>query len=794
MNSAMSPLRGFILTRHWREGAGGTELEFWAVTDEGPRQLRITGQAAVAFVRTAQRSQLDAALKGLSDRPTFKPVAMKTLRQEPVEAVYLPSSRRLLQLQRRLGEQGIELLEAEIRPTDRFLMERFINASVSVEGGVASGLEIQDPILKATERFRPTLRVVALDIETSARGDLYSVALEGVGERRVLMLDPGRSATDGSLGFDLQYCPDRRSMIVALNEWFAQHDPDAIIGWNLVQFDLQKLQACADENGIPLVIGRNRTAIDWRQHNRRDGFVFATIAGRLAIDGIEALKSAMWTFRSYSLESVSQALLGEGKSIEDRYQRMAEIERRFHEDKPALASYNLRDCTLTVRIFEKAKLLDFMLERANVTGLPADHFGGSIAAFSHLYLPRMHREGYVATGVSHTADDPYPGGFVMESKPGLYDSVLVLDYKSLYPSIIRTFLVDPVGLAEGRQAISSDDVVPGPNGTRFSRTKHCLPRIIGELWSDRDRAKKDRNEPLSQALKLLMNAFVGVLGAAGGRFYDPALAAACTLRGHEIIQQTRLLVEAEGYQVIYGDTDSVFIALRRAHDDSSAERVAGHLVHTINLWWNAHLRESLKLENFLEIEFDVHYRRFLMPTIRGSDQGSKKRYAGLITGDSGGDELVFRGLETARSDWTPLAQTFQQELFRRVFLKEPYDEYLRDFVGRLRTGELDAALVYRKRLRGSLSSYQRTTPPPVRAARLADEFNAKNGRPLQYQDGGWIEYVMTMNGPEPLEAVRSALDREHYVTHQLEPIADSILPMLGDRFAALISAQGEFAF
>ena len=88
--------------------------------------------------------------------------------------------------------------------------------------------------------------------------------------------------------------------------------------------------------------------------------------------------------------------MGEGKAIDNPYQRMAEIDRRFAEDKPALARYNLKDCELVTRIFAKADLLNFLLERATVTGLAADRSGGSVAAFSHLYMPRMHRPGFVA--------------------------------------------------------------------------------------------------------------------------------------------------------------------------------------------------------------------------------------------------------------------------------------------------------------------------------------------------------------------------------------------------------------
>jgi DNA polymerase II len=782
--------RAFILTRQWRDTREGVDLELWLATDDGPQAVLVKGQSAVAFVRESQLGEVEAAIRN-DAAFELKPLPLKTLAQEPVRGLYGQSYRAMLRLEKRLAERGVNLHEADIRPTDRFLMERFITASVTVEAkGEQGDAVLVNPRLKPTEPYRPPLRVVSLDIETSAMGELYSVALEGCGQRQVYMLGTPPEGPTAEIDFTLTYVPDRPALILALNAWFREYDPDAIIGWNLVQFDLRLLQACADQHGLVLSIGRSGKPIDWRAHGRREGYVFASIPGRLAIDGIEAMRSAMWSFPSFSLESVAQTLLGEGKDTDDPYHRMDEIERRFREDKPALARYNLVDCELVTKIFAKANLLDFVLERANATGLPADQSGGSIAAFSHHYLPRMHREGYVAPNIGIAHGESYPGGFVMESRPGIYDSVLVLDYKSLYPSIIRTFLVDPIGLAEGTLEPDESKTVPGPNDTRFSRTKHCLPGIITHLWQRRDQAKRDGNQALSQAFKLLMNAFVGVLGASGGRFFDPRLAAAVTLRGHEMMRTTRKLVEAEGYEAIYGDTDSIFIWLGRAHDEKEALAVGDRLVKLINGYWKDSLANELGIESFLEIEFDTHYKRFFMPTIRGSELGSKKRYAGLVEED-GSEELVFRGLETVRSDWTPLAQGFQRELFGRVFRREPYADYVKDCVRRLQAGELDDLLVYRKRLRGKLDSYDRTTPPQVRAARLADDYNARQGRPLQYQNGGWISYVMTLGGPEPIEARVASIDHEHYLTNQLEPIADAILAPLGDSLAALTNQQPE---
>lgn len=781
--------QGFILTRHWRDTADGCEISFWLATDAGARLVRVPSRPVVAFIPAHERARAEALLRREAD-VQLSPLALRDFHQRPVLGLYCRQYRRLLDCARLLRDAGLDVYEADIRPPERYLMERFITAPVCFSGKPAGDEGLTDARLKPAADYRPRLRLVSLDIETNARGDLYSIALEGCGQRQVYMLGPA-NGPDAEVDFRLDYCQSRAELLERLNAWLATHDPDAIIGWNLVQFDLRVLHEHAQRLQIQLRLGRGGAEMEWREHGQRRNHFFAAAAGRLLIDGIEALRSATWSFPSFSLENVAQSLLGEGKAIDNPYQRMAEIDRMFAEDKPALARYNLKDCELVTRIFAHAELLDFLLERASVTGLAADRSGGSVAAFEHLYLPLMHRQGFVAPNLGEREPQASPGGFVMDSRPGLYESVLVLDYKSLYPSIIRTFLIDPVGLIEGLRQPADETSVPGFRGARFSRTRHCLPAIVERIWQGREAAKRARNKPLAQALKIIMNAFYGVLGSSGCRFFDPRLASSITLRGHQIMRRTRELIEAQGHTVIYGDTDSTFVWLRRAHSDEEAARIGRALVQQINDDWRAQLRAEFGLESALELQFETHFRRFLMPTIRGAEEGSKKRYAGLVTLPDGSDGLVFKGLETVRTDWSPLAQRFQQELYRRIFHRQPYRDFVRDYVQRTLAGEFDELLIYRKRLRRRLADYQRNVPPHVRAARLADEYNDRLGRPRQYQNGGWIRYVITVAGPEPLEVRRAAIDYDHYLTRQLQPVAEAILPFVGDDFSALIDGQLE---
>lgn len=777
--------QGFVLTRHWRDTPAGTEVSFWLATDQGPRYIRLPVQTSVMFIPEAHRKPLDWLLKGERD-VELRPLQLCDFHHRPVLGLYTRQHRQLMDLEKRLRAAGVDVYEGDVRPPERYMMERFITAPVWFGGTPQATGVLSDAQMKPAPDYRPPLRLVSLDIETTAQGDLYSIALEGCGERQVYMLGPPNK-TD-AVDFKLDYCDSRAQLLERLNAWLATHDPDAIIGWNVVQFDLRVLHEHAQRLNVPLLLGRGEEAMSWREHGSRNHY-FAAAPGRLIIDGIEALRSATWSFESFSLENVAQTLLGEGKDISTPYQRMDEINRMFAEDKPALARYNLKDCELVTRIFEKTELLKFLLERASVTGLPADRSGGSVAAFTHLYMPLMHRAGFVAPNLGDKPPQASPGGFVMDSRPGLYESVLVLDYKSLYPSIIRSFLIDPVGLIEGLKHPDDRESVEGFRGARFSRTRHCLPSIVARVAEGREAAKREHNAPLSQALKIIMNAFYGVLGSSGCRFFDTRLASSITLRGHQIMRQTRQLVEAQGYEVIYGDTDSTFVWLGRAHSQEDASRIGQALVTHVNDWWREHLSTEFGLQSALELQYETHFTRFLMPTIRGAEEGSKKRYAGLVMRSDGHEEMIYKGLETVRSDWSPLARQFQQELYRLIFDRQPHQAYIRDYVRRTLSGELDELLVYRKRLRRRLDDYERNVPPHVRAARLADDYNDRLGMPRQYQRGGWISYVISVNGPEPLEVRQAPIDYDHYVTRQLQPVADAILPFVNDDFSTLVGGQ-----
>ena len=341
-------------------------------------------------------------------------------------------------------------------------------------------------------------------------------------------------------------------------------------------------------------------------------------------------------------------------------------------------------------------------------------------------------------------------------------------------------------------------------GINVCKPDAILPNIINELWDARDQAKRDNNAAMSQAIKIIMNSFYGVLGTPGCRFFDYRLPSSITLRGHQILTHSKTLIEARGHQVIYGDTDSVFVCLKDLPENISnrqIDQLGRALATELNQWWCGHLADDYQLDSGLEIEFETHYRQFVMPTIRGADKGSKKRYAGIAVPvndrcDSEDGELIFKGLEAVRTDWTPLARQLQRELYKRVFAGEPLETikaFLLQLIASLRAGELDGQLFYRKRLRRRLDEYRRNVPPHVQAARKADELREANGQAPRYARGGWIQYILTSAGPEPLEWTQldkaSPLDYELYIERQIAPIVDGIIMFQGSSFSELTDQQ-----
>jgi DNA polymerase-2 len=309
-----------------------------------------------------------------------------------------------------------------------------------------------------------------------------------------------------------------------------------------------------------------------------------------------------------------------------------------------------------------------------------------------------------------------------------------------------------------------------------------LPALIADYFASRREALDRGDETAAHVYKILMNSFYGVLGTGACRYGRTELAGAITSFARKWLLLTRDWFAAQGFPVLYGDTDSLFV--ETGLGDGAAYRdfaeQGGDLAAGANRFLRETIQEEYQLESFIELRFEKAYRRFLIPPLRGlreegESRGRAKGYGGYLIQpagpgtEPGGDtfRVEVKGMEAVRSDSTPLARRLQLELLELVISgagEEAFQDTIRETLKKLRRGELDGELVYRKRLSRPPETYTASTPPQVKAARA---LGWKNRR-------GTVEYVWTQTGAEPAALPHAPLDYDHYALSQVLPVAHSI--------------------
>ena len=765
-------MQGFILQASYRvssqsAGARVPVIHLYGRSSDGRTFLvRDDRQRPHFYIRTrdAERARTLRIESVESDWSNFA--------DEPVSRIQVDVPTDVPEVRDRLHRAGIDTFEADVRFATRYLIERGIKGGCEIVGESRAGdgvdLIFDNPELRpATVKIEPG--VFSFDIEVDPDGErLLAISMYAPDLDEVLIVDE----LDRAIPEKAIRCENERVAIERFCQRIRDLDPDVITGWNIIDFDLSVLQRIAARVRLPFEIGRDPGAMRLRKPEGYFGSGQASVPGRLVLDGIDLLRGAFVRMDDYSLDSVARDVLGEGKAVQGVVQdRLAEILHNYREDLPAFALYARTDARLAYQIVEKLNVIELAFARSQLTGMTPDRVAASIASFDFLYLSELERRKLVAPTVRsddsrvHAAQQ---GGHVLEPITGLHRNVWVFDFKSLYPSLIRTFNIDP--LAYVAHPSAHDDLIRLPGGA-FRREPGILPGMLDELFPRREAAKKAGDEVAGHAIKILMNSFYGVLGTPACRFFNPALANSITGTGREMLLWSKRWFEHAGYTVLYGDTDSLFVhSGMDAADD--AERRGRELAVLLNKEIAEHIRAQWGVTSKLELKFEKLYVRLFLPQARHSTRGASKRYVGLRHGS---DTVEFVGMEVVRRDWTALAKQVQRELYQRLFSDQAVDRYLADVVKQLRNGALDDLLVYRKGLRKEAEEYTATTPPHVAAAR-------KSTQPA----GRTISYVMTTAGAEPLDNLQHPIDLEHYVQKQVKPVAEPVLATLRLDFEKVI--------
>jgi DNA polymerase-2 len=810
--------RGFILHPTYRIEAGRPVVHLYGRLESGESFLvRDTRLTPYFFVRISDAPRA----RSLGARP-LEPAGHRTMRGEEVARVEVATPPDTPPLRDALQGAGIPTYEADVRFAIRFLIDRNLRGVIAIDGEPRPGRPphavdrlFENPALGPTDWVPEPrhLRVVSLDLETDPEGrSVFSAALAGPGGLAEVLLARPAAEVEKALAerppaARVVPCGDERGLLARLFQRLSETDFDVLTGWNVIDFDLAVLAAAARRLDVSFEIGRGPGAVKVIRDTSFWGRSRGEVVGRVVLDGIELLKGAFVKLDDYRLDTAARALLGEGKvdvggqeaggaepaadgSREGGAgsERAQAIERAFREDLPRFVEYNLADARLVLGILDKARLIELAVRRSTLTGMPLDRVGASIASFDSLYLGALRRRGFVAPTVGAGGEEAAPtaGGAVLEPAPGLYENVLAFDFKSLYPSLIRTFNIDPLGYVPDPKPEEAASLLRAPNGACFRREPGILPEMLRVLFPQREEAKRRGDGITAHALKILMNSCYGVLATPACRFYSAPIANAITHFGHWALQFARARVEAKGRRVLYGDTDSLFVAsgLAGGVARDEATRLGEALGREINDELRRHIREENGVESHLELEFESLFLKFFLTSVRHGSAGARKRYAGLVAAPGGGGEVVFVGMEVVRRDWTEVSKIYQRGLFERLFGGAGSDaiaaftvEFLRD----LKEGRHDGHLVYRKALRKGVEEYTATTPPHVRAARLLG------------QASGVVAYVMTTAGPEPAQARRHPIDHDHYIDKQIRPIAEQVFPHVGLSFDEVAGSPGQLA-
>lgn len=732
---------------------------------------------------------------------------------------------------------------------DLYRADRHLGLGVRITGECRPGHRVDvvfaGALVKPDAAADAPLTVLSIDIETdetdrSVRAVSLAMAdwvpgvqrLERRNEATVVLL---RAAPDttfaaesipaGSVPKLVEIFADERSLLAAFAERVVALDPDVVTGWNVVDFDLARLVERAEAYGMSFDVGRSRDGAKILPKGQ-GRTATAIIPGRQVLDAMRVARSGPERYEDYTLETVARSVLGRGKGTSLRgAAKLAELDRMYHHELAAFADYAAEDAVLVLDVLATTGLFALSLARARLVGIGLDRAWTSVAAFERAYGEKLRAAGAVpppfeaGRNVSGAA-----GGTVLPAAAGYREGVVVLDFKSLYPSVMRTFCIDPMANERARRTSASlpDDIV-APNGARFAREpageRWPLPALVDTYFARREDAMVHKDATGSYVYKILMNSFYGVLGTSSCRYARTELAGAITSFGRLVLLRAKACIERQGSTVLYGDTDSLFVATGLGPDAHyAAYRERGDALCALV---NAELSEMADAEygvvSRLELRFDKAYARFIIPPLRmseddagsvvdmnpsgGSDdeagpsvaRGRSKGYAGLLRVPDG-DRIDVKGMEAVRSDWTPLAREFQVRLLTLAFSGAGEAElgaYLALVLGDLKSGGLDAKLVYTRSLRRSESAYIKSTPPHVKAARLAGLVGRGN-----------VSYIIGDGGPVPVDPDTYGAsgpgvprpDYRHYIDKQLLPIARSLaasgLPVPLGAFG-LVKTQGE---
>lgn len=653
-----------------------------------------------------------------------------------------------------------DIFEYDIIYTRRYLMDKGMPllSPLDMETETRDGKEYL--LSFSPSKGKPeTLKVMSLDIETYCEHS----GMPDPKKNPIIMISAADS--EGSHVFTWQECPDskvlknEKAMIQSFFEFLDASSPQIIVTYNGDNFDLPYiLKRCE-------ILAISHRFVNDMKIKGRGNTNTAEIPGMVHIDLFPIVKKTVNISR-YKLETVYKEYMGKDKKDIEGSQIW-----RYWDDpclRGELACYSREDAIATYEIGEQFVPLELEMTKI-VDQRPFEVSRASSSLLVEMLLmKRCQDNGEIIPNPPQSSvlakryGDTYEGAYVVEPIKGVHDNIFYFDFRSLYPSIIIEHNVD---LSTLDCECCKDNVAP--TGHCFcKKTKGFIPAILEELLMERMRIKDSMKSASGMryrslysqqwALKILANSFYGYLGYPRSRWYSKESAESITAWGRQYINDVIEQAKGWGLEVVYGDTDSLFVKT----EGKDLEK-ANEFLKTIN----DTLPESM------ELEMEGYYARGVFVT--------KKKYA-LI--DENG-KIITKGLEVVRRDWTGIAKKTQRVVLERILKDGDIEgaiKYVRGITKDIREGNVPIEdLVIDTQLTMSLSQYK-TIGPHVQVAKALKE------RGEDVRVGTIISYLVLKGTGRirdkaiPADEYKGEqLDTEYYVKNQVIPAVARILQPLG---------------
>lgn len=685
-----------------------------------------------------------------------------------------------------LGYINHYIMQKQIKPLHWYEIEGEILDGTNEFGGIEKTTQV-DLIIKLNshkeikyENFEP--KILCFDLETDSikigQGQILMVSLVGKNFRKVITHKHTKEKPNY-----VEYVQDEKELIKKFIEEVKKFSPDFLIGYFSDGFDIPFLRARAQKNKIRLDLG-----IDGSQPTLSRGAT--TTAKNKGIAHIDLLKFIRVAYGQYmqsetfSLNEVAKEFLGNTKKdFELKHST------KIKEDEwEKYFEYNLHDSVLVYDLFEKfwPDILVFSktthqppaeITRAGLSKYTESYILNNLEKYNEIPEKRPTHEELA----SRRGEGPVEGAFVLEPKPGLYDKIAMFDFTSMHTSIIISMNLSKGTLLE-KPTKNSNSIETRRGKFYFTKKPGFVPRVLNEIFELRKKAKaeykKDPNpitRARSNAFKVLSASVHGYIAFFGARYYSKEASASILAYVRKFNKDTIKKIEKKGYNVLYGDTDS--IAFQRGN--SSKEKIK-ELLKELNS----------KLPGIMELELEGFFKRGIWVTTRAGKTGAKKKYA--LLGED--DKLKIRGFETVRRDWCKLARDLQNNVIKLI-LEDGNEkravEYVKKIIKKIKNKEIDKSeLTIKTQLKKPISEYKAISPHVIAAQKMKD-------KKIPIGPGTLIKYYISQTAQKK-KLVREKVklpdesgdyDTEYYLERQILPSVENIFQVFEIKTKELIDGK-----